>query len=170
DPLVAAAPVPRIELDGVHDRRCGRACERAGRSGVQVRVALEHGELSARFLERHPTLTSTGAWSESSLPPTRRRSDGHATGAEDGRPRTTIWSMLSASGSEKPARWYGGRRLTSPASTAASPSASSTTRLNCSSAASPPVPGKLYTNGPSSSRTPRSTRLGPTSRGSASPT
>ena len=47
------------------DRRAG---ERPERARVQVRVALEHGELRAGFVEVQIS-TSIGAWSESSMPP-----------------------------------------------------------------------------------------------------
>ena len=75
-------------------RRCGRArasacssaCiassvgarERPERARVQVRDPLEHREERARLLGRHPTVTSTGAWSERTAPSTTRRSSGQA--------------------------------------------------------------------------------------------
>src|SRR5581483_5184182 len=164
-PLVVRGPSPpALEVGArlLDDSLRGRPCERAVRARVQIREALEHRELRPRFLEVHPTVASTGAWSERSFPSMRRRSAGQATGGVDGRPRTRIWSMLAASGSDQPSSSYGGRRLASPARTAGPSPASPTTVRNCSSAGSPPVTWKSPTNVPSSSVMPRSTRFGPT--------
>src|SRR6478672_3133761 len=90
EPLLPAPPVLEI-VSRLVDHRVGRRTrDRPVRARVEIRVALEHGELRAGFLEGHPTWSSTGAWSETSRPSTLRRSSGHTSGGVDGRPRTRI--------------------------------------------------------------------------------
>jgi hypothetical protein len=62
-----AALAVRAQL-GVH-RVERRPRQRAERAGVEVGVPLEHGEERPRLLEGHPTVTSTGAWSDRRRPP-----------------------------------------------------------------------------------------------------
>src|SRR5205823_57127 len=96
-----AAPRLQLALRLRDERLDGRPCERPTAACIEVRVAREHRELRAGLVERHPTRASTGAWSESRRPPTRRRSSDQTEAGVTGRPRTRIWSMLST-GAEKP--------------------------------------------------------------------
>src|SRR4029077_3931769 len=99
DVRLAAAALGRVAVEPRANRVDRRLRERAGGARVQVRVALEDGELRACLLEVHPTTASTGAWSDSTRPSTTRRSSGHAEGpSRSSSPRTRIWSMLPASG------------------------------------------------------------------------
>ncbi len=59
--LLAAAAFDEIALHLLDDRVGCRARERAVRARVEIRVALEHRKLCACLLERHPTVSSTGA-------------------------------------------------------------------------------------------------------------
>ncbi len=101
DPPLSAATVLEIVARLLDHGLGGGSCDRSVRTGVEVRVPVEHRELRAGFLERHPTWSSTGAWSESRRPSIRRRSSGQTTGVVDGSPRTRIWSIVGP-GSEKP--------------------------------------------------------------------
>ena len=58
---LAGSSIAQVALCLLDDCCDGRAMERPRRSRVQVRVALEHGELCACLLEGHPTRSSTGA-------------------------------------------------------------------------------------------------------------
>jgi hypothetical protein len=59
--VVRAQGTGEVALEPRVHRLDGRPRERAVRPGVEVRVPLEHRELCAGVLERHSTLSSTGA-------------------------------------------------------------------------------------------------------------
>ena len=84
------APAAGLELCGEPRRhRGGRPLrQRPDRARVEVREALEHGELGANLVERHVILTSTGEWSLTTTPLTRRREIGQRSGALASAPRT----------------------------------------------------------------------------------
>ena len=130
DVRLAAPALRQVALEPCPKRVDGRLRERAVRAGVEVGVALEDGELGAGLLVSHSTIASTGAWSESTRPSMTRRSSGHADGpSRSSSPRTRIWSMLPASGGEKPSA-AGDTRFASPATIERS-GASARTRSNC---------------------------------------
>jgi hypothetical protein len=72
----AGAPVLEVAPPLRGDRLGRRSRQRARRAGVEVGPALEGRVLAAGFLGRHARTRSTGAWSEKSSPPIRRRSVG----------------------------------------------------------------------------------------------
>ena len=92
---------PALQLTRL-DRRAAEAGRRSRCSG---RRPLEDGQLGTDGVEVHGRIisASSGAWSESSRSPSRRRSSGQASGRRtSSRPRTRIWS-IPWSGGENPA-------------------------------------------------------------------
>ena len=82
----------------------GRPGERPVRAGVEVGDALEDGERRPGFLEGHEeTVSSTGAWSDSTTPFCRRRSTGQTASGDASMPRTRM-SSIPPCGAEKPGR------------------------------------------------------------------
>ena len=98
------------------DRRGGKRAERAG---IQVRELPDDREQRACLGERHPTVTSTGAWSESTMSPRARRSVGQTTVSPCAAPRTSTWSIRGPPPDQPGSA--GSRRLRSPAITSGSP-------------------------------------------------
>ncbi len=68
--VVAGTCAPLREVDERlrHHRLRGLPRERAVRAGVEIGDALEDRKRRSGFLERHETVSSTGAWSESTTP------------------------------------------------------------------------------------------------------
>ena len=72
EPGLAGPPLGEVAcLFGLH-RIDRRSRERPERSRVQIGRSLEHREERACLLDGHPTLASTGAWSDRSTPATVR--------------------------------------------------------------------------------------------------
>ncbi len=163
DPARAAPSVPRLAFELLHHRGRRRRGDRPVRARVEIRVALEHRELRACLLERHPTVAlnrrvvgEQPPVDAASLCRPRDRRSRRQSANED-----LVDAVRERLGEadEVIGRRAGSRRRKDDRVSALRDRG---TRRNCSSATAPPLTWKLPTNAPPSSCTPRRTRCGPT--------